>query len=154
MRVQWIPALLATVLASGCVAQGPKYQSAAIDPERGQGVIYVYRPKGNWVVRGENPYVEIGGDGLGQLRSGGFLSKVVPAGEYKVVVHQSLLMMPVWSDSVEVTVADGGSAYVKVDQRYTQFGTDSGVSARQQIFIEEVDSLTGQAEIAETRRNS
>ena len=142
------------ILLAGCVAQGPKYQSAGVTPERGEGVIYVYRPKGNWVVRGENPYIQIGDDGLGALRSGGFLSKAVPAGEYKVIVRQSLLLMPVWSDSVEVTVADGGSAYVKVDQRYTQFGADSGVSARQQIFIQEVDSLTGQAEIAETRSNN
>jgi Protein of unknown function (DUF2846) len=141
-------------LLFGCVAQGPKYQSAGVTPARGEGVIYVYRPKGNWVVRGENPYVQIGDDGLGALRSGGFVSKAVSAGEYKVVVRQSLLMMPIWSDSVEVTVADGGSAYVKVDQRYTKFGADSGLSARQEIFIEEVDSLTGQAEIAETRRNN
>lgn len=152
MRCAFALAVPALVLA-GCVAQGPKYQSASVIPARGEAVIYVYRPKGNWVVRGENPYVQIGDDGLGQLRSGGYVSKTVPAGEHKVIVRQSLLMMPVWSDSVEVTVAEGGSAYVKVDQRYTQFGAESGVSARQQIFIEEVDSLTGQAEIAETRRN-
>lgn len=145
--------LIPTLMFGGCVAQGPKYQSAQIDPARGQAVIYVYRPKGNWVVRGENPYVEIGGEGMGQLRAGGFVSKVVPAGDYTVRVLQSLLMMPIWSDSVEVAVADGGSAYVKIDQRYTKFGVDSGVSARQQIFIEEVDSVAGQAEIAETRAN-
>lgn len=145
--------LIPALTIGGCVAQGPKYQSAGVTPPRGQAVIYVYRPKGNWVVRGENPYVEIGGEGMGQLRAGGFMSKVVPAGDYTVRVRQSLLMMPIWSDSVEVSVADGGSAYVKVDQRYTKFGVDSGVSARQQISIEEVDNLEGQAEIAETRAN-
>jgi hypothetical protein len=145
--------LIAALTLGGCVAQGPKYQSAAVMPARGQAVIHVYRPKGNWLVRGENPYVEIGGEGVGQLRAGGFVSKIVAAGDYTVRVRQSLLMMPIWSDSVEVSVADGGSAYVKVDQRYTKFGLDSGVSARQQVFIEEVDSLAGQAEIAETRAN-
>jgi hypothetical protein len=150
---RWVLCLIPALTIGGCVAQGPKYQSAEVTPARGQAVIYVYRPKGNWVVRGENPYVEIGGEGMGQLRAGGFVSKVVPSGDYTVRVRQSLLMMPIWSDSVEVTLAAGGSAYVKIDQRYTKFGLDSGVSARQQIFIEEVDSLAGQAEIAETRAN-
>jgi hypothetical protein len=145
--------LLAAPLLAGCVAQGPLYQSAQLSPARGQGVIYIYRPKGNWVARGENPYVEVGGEGMGPLRAGGYFSKAVAAGEHTVRVRQSLLLMPIWSDSVEVSVAPGGEAYVKVDQRFTKFGADSGVSARQQVFIEEVDSLTGQAEIAETRRN-
>lgn len=152
MRCGPIIALVGVAIA-GCVAQGPKYENAGITPAKGEGIIYVYRPKGEWLVRGENPYVQIGDDGLGQLRAGGFVSKAVPAGEYNVSVRQSLLMVPVWSRSVEVAVAEGGSTYVRVDQRYTQFGADSGISARQQIFIEEVDSLTGQAEIAETRRN-
>ncbi|HEY7764660.1 MAG TPA: DUF2846 domain-containing protein [Aestuariivirgaceae bacterium] len=140
-------------LLQGCAAEGDPFErQAGLSNE--VGVIYVYRPLTSVIGRGEDPYVSIAGRNMGRLRAGGYVKLVVSIGEHKVTAHQSLFLLPSWPRSVEVAVASGGSAYVKVDQRITDVDFSGGASATQQIFIEEVSSTTGQSEIATLRENT
>jgi hypothetical protein len=144
----WVVLLLA-----GCAAEGRLFErQAALTDE--VGVIYVYRPLTSVFGRGEDPYVTIAGERMGRLRAGGYFKKIVPIGEHKVTVNQSLFLLPTWPESVEVAVASASSTYVKVDQRITDVGFDGGATATQQVFIEEVPSPAGQSEIAALRENT
>jgi hypothetical protein len=146
--------VVTALLVASCAAEGPAFERTAINSTE-VGIIYVYRPLTSVVGRGENPYVYVNGESLGQLKAGGYLEKVVPIGEYKVTVRQTVLFVPTWPESVEVAVASGGSAYVKVDQRVTGFTTEGeGATATQQVFIEEVSNEEGQVEIARAKGNS
>jgi hypothetical protein len=91
---------------------------------------------------------------MGRLRAGGYFKKVVPIGEHKVMVHQTVLFLPTWPESVEVAVASATGTYVKVDQRITAVEFDEGATATQQVFIEEVPGFTGQNEILGMRENT
>jgi hypothetical protein len=91
---------------------------------------------------------------MGRLKAGGYFKKIVPIGEHKVTVNQSLFLLPTWPESVEVAIASASSAYVKVDQRITGMAFEDGATATQQVFIEEVPSSAGQGEIARLRENS
>jgi hypothetical protein len=138
---------------AGCAAEGRVFErQAALTDEI--GVIYVYRPLTTVFGRGEDPYVTIAGDRMGRLKAGGYFKKIVPIGEHKVTVNQSLLLLPTWPESVEVAVASASSSYVKVDQRITDIDFDGGATATQQVFIEEVPSPAGQSEIAALRENT
>jgi hypothetical protein len=144
----WVVLLLA-----GCAAEGRLFErQAALTDE--VGVIYVYRPLTSVFGRGEDPYVTIAGERMGRLRAGGYFKKIVPIGEHKVTVNQTLFLLPTWPESVEVAVASASSTYVKVDQRITDVGFDGGATATQQVFIEEVPSPAGQSEIAALRENT
>ncbi|HKQ95207.1 MAG TPA: DUF2846 domain-containing protein [Aestuariivirgaceae bacterium] len=146
--------VVTALLVSSCAAEGPDFKRASIQSTE-VGIIYVYRPLTSVIGRGENPYVYVNGENLGQLKAGGYLEKVVPIGEYKVTVRQTVLFVPTWPESVEVAVASGGSAYVKVDQRVTGFTTEGeGATATQQVFIEEVGNEEGQIEIERAKGNS
>jgi hypothetical protein len=147
--------LVATALViSSCAAEGPDFKRASLNSTE-VGIIYVYRPLTSVIGRGENPYVYVNGENLGQLKAGGYLEKVVPIGEHKVTVRQTVLFVPTWPESVEVAVASGGSAYVKVDQRVTGLSTEGeGATATQQVFIEEVSNEEGQVEIERAKGNS
>lgn len=149
-----LPLGLAVALAlAACAAEGPDFERASLTTAD-TGVIYVYRPLTSVIGRGEDPYVYIGGENMGRLKSGGYVEKVVPIGEYKVTVRQTVLFVPTWPQSVEVAVGSGGSAYVKVDQRVTGVTTEGeGATATQQVFIEEVGNTEGQAEIAQAKKN-
>jgi hypothetical protein len=141
------------LLLAGCAAEGRLFErQAALTDE--VGVIYVYRPLTSVFGRGEDPYVTIAGQRMGRLKAGGYFKKIVPIGEHKVTVNQSLFLLPTWPESVEVAVASASSAYVKVDQRITDVGFASGATATQQVFIEEVSSPAGQSEIAALRENT
>jgi len=138
---------------AGCAAEGRVFErQAALTDEI--GVIYVYRPLTTVFGRGEDPYVTIAGDRMGRLKAGGYFKKIVPIGEHKVTVNQSLLLLPTWPESVEVAVASASSSYVKVDQRITDIDFDGGATATQQVFIEKVPSPAGQSEIAALRENT
>jgi Protein of unknown function (DUF2846) len=140
-------------LQQGCAAEGNLFERpSGLSSE--VGVIYVYRPLTSIIGRGEDPYVSIAGRNMGRLRAGGYVKLIVPIGEHKVTAHQSVFLLPTWPQSVEVAVASGASAYVKVDQRITDVDFSGGASATQQIFIEEVSSTTGQSEIASLRENT
>jgi hypothetical protein len=148
LAVCWVVLLLA-----GCAAEGRLFErQAALTDE--VGVIYVYRPLTSVFGRGEDPYVTIAGQRMGRLKAGGYFKKIVPIGEHKVTVNQSLFLLPTWPESVEVAVASASSAYIKVDQRITDVGFDGGATATQQVFIEEVSSPAGQSEIAALRENT
>jgi hypothetical protein len=150
LRLAAIPAAL---LLASCAAEGQRFQrQAALSSE--VGVIYVYRPLTSVFGRGEDPYVTIAGQQMGRLRAGGYFKKVVAIGEHKVMVQQSVLFLPTWPESVEVAVASGTGAYVKVDQRITGIDVDDGATATQQVFIEEVPGYTGQSEILSMRENT
>jgi hypothetical protein len=140
-------------LLAGCAAGGPAFERrAALSNE--VGVIYVYRPLTSAIGRGEDPYVIIAGERMGRLKAGGYLKKVVPIGDHKVTVQQSVLLLPTWPESVEVAVASASSTYVKIDQRITNVDLSGGATATQQVFIEEVSDITGQAEILNMRENT
>jgi hypothetical protein len=144
--------LAAAASLSACAAEGPAFErQAALSNE--VGVIYVYRPLNSVVGRGEDPYVTIAGERVGRLKAGGYFKKVVPIGEYKVTVQQSVFLLPTWPESVEVAVASAAGTYVKVDQRITDFDFADGATATQQVFIEEVPSPSGQNEILAMRGN-
>lgn len=140
------------LLAGACTASGPAFQPLSTRPA-GQGIVYVYRPAGEALGRGETPYVEIAGEMMGQLSAGGYVSRTLPPGEHKVTVRQTMVFVPTIWDSVTVAVAPGSVSYVKVDQRVTKVGNAGFFSAMQQVSIEEVSAETGQREIAETRKN-
>lgn len=139
-------------LLSACAADGPRFESAALSSSE-VGVIYVYRPLDTIIGRGEDPYVSIAGEQLGRVKAGGYVKKVVPIGAHDVTVRQTVLFIPTWPETVEVAVASGGSAYVKIDQRITGIGTGDGASATQEVFIEEVPVDVGQTDIAKAREN-
>jgi hypothetical protein len=144
---------LGAALLACCAAKGPQFErSSALSSE--VGVIYVYRPLTLAVGQGEDPYVTIAGERMGRLKAGGYFKKIVPIGEHKVTVQQSVFLLPTWPESVEVAVGSASGAYVKVDQRFTGFAFDSGTTATQQVFIEEVTGTTGQSEILSMRENS
>jgi hypothetical protein len=145
--------IVAALLLAGCAAEGQRFErQAALNSE--VGVIYVYRPLTSVIARGEDPYVTIAGQPMGRLRAGGYFKKVVPIGEHKVMVQQTVLFLPTWPESVEVAVASATGTYVKVDQRITAVEFDEGATATQQVFIEEVPGFTGQNEILAMRENS
>jgi hypothetical protein len=141
-----------TLPLAACAADGPRFESAALSSSE-VGVIYVYRPLDSIIGRGEDPYVWIAGKQMGRVKAGGYVKKVVPIGEYDVTVRQTVLFVPTWPETVEVAVASGGSAFVKIDQRITGIGSGDGAAATQQVFIEEVPIEVGQSEIAKAREN-
>jgi hypothetical protein len=148
-----LPLSLAACLLASCAAEGPDFQRPTL-ASNDVGVIYVYRPLTSIIGRGEDPYVYVAGENLGRLKAGGYVEKVVPLGEYKVTVRQTVMFIPTWPQSVEVAVASGGSAYVKVDQRVTGISTEGpGTTATQEVFIEEVGNEEGQHEIAKAKGN-
>ena len=148
-----LAAVMAAFLLACCAAEGQRFErQAALNSE--VGVIYVYRPLTSVLARGEDPYVTIAGQPMGRLRAGGYFKKVVPIGEHKVMVQQTVLFIPTWPESVEVAVASATGSYVKIDQRITAVEFDEGATATQQVFIEEVPGFTGQSEILGMRENT
>lgn len=150
--------LVGALLAlSGCAAEGPRYQPAALDPIEGQGVIYVYRPALELGKRGESPFVTVNGISYGAMRPGSFIAANVPAGEIKVVVQQSVFMLvPTIPKKVVVTVVPGSMSYVRVNQKIDSMGSGGdagGVQVMQSISIEEVPFDVGQQELEMTRQN-
>jgi hypothetical protein len=144
---------LAALLLASCAAEGPAFQrQTALSNE--VGVIYVYRPLTSVIGRGEDPYVIIAGKPMGKLKAGGYFKKIVPIGEHKVTVQQSVLLLPTWPETVEVAVASASGTYVKIDQRVTDVDLSGGATATQQVFIEEVPAPTGQSEILNMRENT
>jgi hypothetical protein len=137
----------------GCTPGGSTFQREA-GLSNDVGVIYVYRPLSSLFGRGEDPYVTIAGKQMGRLKAGGYFKFIVPIGEHKVTVNQSIFLLPTWPESVEVAVASATSTYVKVDQRITDLDFSSGATATQQVSIEEVSSPTGQNEIAALREDT
>lgn len=140
------------VLLAACAADGPGFRPLAQRPA-GEGIVYVYRPQGQTIGRGETPYVEIGDESMGMLKAGGYVTRTLPPGEHKITIRQSMLFVPTIWDSVTIAVAPGSVSYVRIDQRVTKVGTAGFFSAMQNVSIEEVPAETGQAEIAETRQN-
>jgi hypothetical protein len=145
--------IFAAPLLVACAAEGPAFERHT-ELTSELGVIYVYRPLSTFFARGEDPYVTIAGERMGRLKAGGYFKKVVPIGEHKVTVQQSVLFLPTWPESVEVAVASATGTYVKVDQRITNVEFNEGATATQQVFIEEVPSPTGQTEILSMRENT
>jgi hypothetical protein len=142
------------VLIAGCTARGPAYVPASISPTGNSGLIYVYRPKGTVATRGESPYLTIGDVAYGPIMAGSFIAAHVPEGEVKVVVQQSVLMLiPTIPRSITVTVINGGTSFVRVDQKIHSATLDSGLTVTQSIEIEEVSSEEGQLALEETRQN-
>jgi hypothetical protein len=139
-------------LLAACTASGPAFQPLSQRPS-GQGIVYVYRPQGEAVGRGETPYIEIAGKNMGMLKAGGYISLTLPPGEHEVTVRQAMLFVPTLWDTVTIAVAPGSVSYIRVDQRVTRVGNAGFFSAMQQVFIEEVSAETGQNEIADTKQN-
>ncbi len=118
---------MALLALTGCAAEGPRYQPAALEPLKGQGIIYVYRPLLDVGRRGENPHVTVNGVSYGGMRPGSFIAANVPAGEIKVVVQQTMFMvLPTIPKSVEVTVVPGSNSYVRVNQSIDSAGGACG----------------------------
>jgi hypothetical protein len=149
-RIAFI-AMLA-LLAAACAADGPGFQPVSQRPA-GEGLVYVYRPEGAALGRGETPYIEIAGKNMGMLKAGGYVSAALPPGEHDVTVRQTMLFVPTLWDTVRVAVAPGSVSYVRIDQRVTKVGNAGFFSAMQKISIEEVSAEVGQSEITETRQN-
>lgn len=153
----WQLAQVAALLVlTGCAAEGPRYQPAALEALKGQGIIYVYRPLLAVGRRGENPHVTVNGVSYGGMRPGSFIAANVPAGDIKVMVQQTMFMvLPTIPKSVEVTVVPGSNSYVRVNQAIDSVGggAEGGVQVMQSISIEEVPFDVGQQELEATRQN-
>ncbi|MGH6855795.1 MAG: hypothetical protein ACREDN_10290 [Aestuariivirga sp.] len=144
----------AGILLASCTAKGPAYVPASITPTGNTGLIYIYRPSGSLGTRGESPFITIGEKSYGSIRAGAFIAAVVPEGEVKVTVQQSVLMfIPTIPRSVTVTVVRGGTSYVRVDQKIDNASLEGGLTVNQSIMIEEVSSEEGQADLARTRQS-
>lgn len=145
--------IVALLALSACAADGPRYDPTRAPAPGREGLIYVYRPEGSLLGRGESPYVQVAGKGYGQLKAGGFIAVKLPEGEYQVTAMQTLfLVLPTIPKSVSVAVVPGSTSYVRVDQRIASVGS-GGAAATQEISVEEVNVETGQAEIAITHQN-
>ena len=156
MRVSQLPQVAALLVLTGCAAEGPRYQPAALEPLKGQGIIYVYRPLLDVGRRGENPHVTVNGVSYGGMRPGAFIAANVAAGDIKVMVQQTVFMvLPTIPKSVEVTVVPGSNSYVRVNQAIDSVGggVGGGVQVMQSISIEEVPFDIGQQELEATRQN-
>lgn len=140
------------LLAAACTADGPGFQPVSQRPA-GEGIVYVYRPEGAALGRGETPYIEIAGKNMGMLKAGGYVSATLPPGEHDVTVRQTMLFVPTLWDTVNVAVAPGSVSYVRIDQRVTKVGNAGFFSAMQKVSIEEVSAEIGQSEIADTKQN-
>ncbi len=143
---------LTTALLTGCAASGDGFSPLA--PADGKGVIYVYRPLGKVLGRGEDPYVQLGTGLPRRLRAGGYIAFEVPEGMHTVRAFQNMLFLPTIPFFVTVEVPAGRASYLRLDQQVTKLGSSQGgVRAMQQVTVEEVDTTTGAAEIAATRAN-
>jgi len=146
-------AAVAAVLAA-CTAEGARYQPGQAAAGPNAGIIYVYRPLGNVVTRGEAPFLRVGGRSYGRMNAGSFRAINVPEGDVEVQVQQSLLMLvPTIPRSVTVTVVAGSKSYVRVNQTIDSASVGSGLAVSQSVNIEEVSSEVGQEELAQTRQN-
>jgi hypothetical protein len=143
---------LTAALLTGCAASGDSF--APMAPAEGNGVIYVYRPLGKVLGRGEDPYVQVSTGLPRLLRAGGYTAFEVPQGIYTVRAFQNMLFLPTIPYFIEVEVSAGHASYLRLDQQVTKFGGSAGgVRAMQQVTMEEVDTATGEAQIAATRAN-
>ncbi len=97
-------AILCCAVLGGC-ATGEKF-SKIEDVPPGQGVVYVYRPPA-YAGCGVLPVIEINGEQLGRLKSGGYMYSLVPAGRTEVY---TVTETPA---SLIVEVSDGGHHYVR-----------------------------------------
>ncbi len=140
--------------AGACTAQGPRYAPTGNAPAAGTGIIYIYRPLGTVATRGEPPFVSVGGQSRGRMRSGSYIAVEVPEGEVTVAVQQSLFMLvPTIPRSVSVDVVAGGSSYVRVDQVISGADMSNGITVSQSVEIEEVSPEVGRAELEKARKN-
>jgi hypothetical protein len=139
-------------LVAGCAADGPVYQPT-LERKRGEGLVYIYRPAGEVIGRGESPSVEVAKSSFGRLAPGSYVTVSLPPGEHTITVRQTALFIPTIWKSVDVAVAAGSVSYVRVDQRVTEVGNAGTFSAMQGISIEEVSAEEGQREIVKTRAN-
>lgn len=144
--------MVLALFATGCAASGPAFEPFTRRPA-GEGILYVYRPAGSTIGRGETPYVEVDSTSRGMLKAGGYISMTLSPGEHDVTVRQSMLFVPTIWHTVTVAVAPGSVSYIRVDQRVTKIGTSGTFSAMQHISIEEVSAEEGQKEIEQTRQN-
>ena len=144
--------VMLALFAAGCAASGPAFEPLARRPA-GEGILYVYRPIGSTIGRGETPYVEVDRNSHGMLKAGGYISITLSPGEHDVTVRQSMLFVPTIWHTVTVAVAPGSVSYVRIDQRVTKIGTSGVFSAMQLISIDEVSVEEGQKEIEQTRQN-
>jgi hypothetical protein len=139
-------------LLAGCAASGDGF--APVTAAKGNGVIYVYRPLGEVLGRGEDPYVQLGTGLPRRLRAGGYVAFEVPEGVHTVRAFQNMLFLPTIPFFITVEVPAGRASYLRLDQQVTKLGSSAGgVRAMQQVTMEEVNTTTGEAEIADTRAN-
>lgn len=147
-------ALLLLVAVGGCAAEGRRYNATQVASLPGTGIIYVYRPKGSIMSRGESPYVIIDGKSYGQLKPGGFIRAQLAEGEYNVTVQQTLLLfLPTIPKTINVAVIPGSRSYVRVDQKISGVGEVATASVMQETQIEEVEPDLGQSEMIQMREN-
>ena len=147
-------AFLLTALSlplAGCAATGAAW-SPATPSAPGMGLIYVYRPLGEFIGRGEDPYVQIGSNLPKRLRAGGFVMFEAPEGIVSVRAFQNMLFLPTIPHIIDVEVASTGPSYIRLDQRVTKASVGgSGVRALQTVEITEVDESEALPEISRTR---
>lgn len=141
--------MIVALLLAGCVSPGDVTSSVAPNGAAGRpGTIVVYRPKGKLLSQGEPPYVTVAGKTYGTLPAGSYFAATVPEGDVKVTANQAvLLVLPTIPKSVEVAVIATGTSYVRVDQIISSADLSGGVTVNQQVVIEEVSPIVGQAEI-------
>lgn len=150
----------AAVPLLGCTAQGARFMSGSAPAESSPlkaantGTIYIYRPLGTSVTRGESPFISVARKSYGKLRAGGFIRVDVPEGDVDVAVQQSVfVMVPTIPRIITVAVVAGTESYVRVDQKIDDTSFQDGVAVNQSIDIEEVPGDIGRAELAQTREN-
>jgi hypothetical protein len=143
---------LTGALLTGCAATGERF--SPLTPAEGNGIVYVYRPLGNVMGRGEDPYVQLATDLPRRLRAGGFTAFEVPEGIHTVRAFQNMLFLPTIPYFLDVEVSAGHASYLRLDQQITKLNASAGnMRAMQQVTMEEVDATTGEIEIAATRAN-
>jgi len=144
-----MPALM---MISACVtASGPEFTPAAAPS--GGGVIYVYNLNG-FGGYGEGPVLLVDGEEAGTLQKEGFLAIPVSAGEHTVTMKSVLVGIPLIGHDQTVSVASGGSTYLRIDRKFDSIVYSGG--GAYSVYVNAFHPVTnsvGRKEIAQTRQS-
>ncbi len=108
MKISSILTLMSLIFLTGCGADGPPF-SGFIKPEKGKGVLYVYRPS-SFFGAGVSYDVKNKTDDnvVGYLRNGGFIKQQMNPGEKTIWAQPSLI-----KTTEKITIKEGEISCIK-----------------------------------------
>jgi hypothetical protein len=151
-RVLLVSALCLALGACATVAGGPEFKPVPAGADK--GVVYVYAP-GHFSGYGESPVVAVDGKEVDKLNAKGYMAIPVSAGKHTITMHSVLVGVKLGGRDVPVSVASGGSAYVRIDRKFDSLAfTPTGPIPIYINVMTGVPNEIGQAEITKTRQSA